>query len=414
MKFSKTSGSPAGGPHRWGSVSQLLLVSALGLSVAALLSACQLVTIDYVFLTSISKNGGGQVEVYNVDSQSGALRNGVAAVSSGGNMPTAIVASSDYANLYVANSDNNTVVHFSIAADGSLTQKDKITLSGTPTALAVNQANSYLYVVSGSTTATLSEYPISSGAIGNLAAQQTLTIPGFTSDAVVPTAVTVLNNNNAVYAAVYDKSSYNPGGPTTSTANPGWVFGFGVGSGGALNPIGTSPYRAGVRPSGMVADQTDRFVYITDYASNQLIGYSITSGGVLNFLTSGPYKTGSEPTAIAIDPRAKFLYVSNGLDSTVTAYAIDLATGIPSQAINTTGNAANVTDTQPQAIAVDPALGRFVFTANYLGNSISGFFLNPNTGQISPSEQTPYPTGQHPTAIVSIPHGNHAVQVTTP
>lgn len=414
MKLSKQSGFPARGPHRWGGVSQLLLVSGIGLGVAALLSACQLVTIDYVYLACTAKSGGGQIQVYNVDSQSGALRNGVAGIGSGGNTPVSMTASPDYANLYVANSDNNTVVHFAIAADGSLSQKDKITLAGAPAAIAVNQANTYLYVVSGSTTATLSEYALSSGAIGNLTAQQTLAIPGYASDAVAPTAVTVLNNNNAVYATVYDQSSYNPGGPTTSTANPGWVFGFGVGSGGALTPAAASPYRAGVKPSAMVADQTGRFVYITDYASNQLVGYSITSGDVLNFLTSGPYKTGSEPTAIAIDPRAKFLYVSNGLDSTVTAYAIDLATGIPSQAISTTGNAANVTDTQPQAIAVDPALGRFVFTANYLGNSISGFFLNPNTGQISPSEQTPYPTGQHPTAIVSIPHGNHSLQVTTP
>lgn len=414
MKFSKTSGSPAGGPHRRGGVSQLLLISAAGLGVAGLLSACQLVTIDYVYLASISNTGAGQVEVYNVDSQSGALRNGVAAVPSGGNKPVAIAASSDYANLYVANSDNDTVVHFSVAADGSLAQKDKITLGGPPVAIAVNQANTYLYVVSGTSTATLSEYALSSGAIGNLTAQETLTIPGNAADAVVPTALTVLNNNNAVYATVYDQSAYNPGGTTTSTANPGWVFGFGVGSGGALSPAADSPFRAGVKPTGIVADQTERFVYVTDYASNQLIGYSITSGDVLSYLTSGPYRTGSEPTAIAIDPRAKFLYVSNALDSTVTAYAIDLATGIPSQAISSTGNATNVTDTQPQAIVVDPALGRFVFTANYLGNSISGFFLNPNTGQISPSEQTPYPTGQHPTAIVSIPHGNHSLQQTTP
>jgi 6-phosphogluconolactonase len=134
----------------------------------------------------------------------------------------------------------------------------------------------------------------------------------------------------------------------------------------------------------------------------------------LNFLISGPYRTGAEPTAITIDPRAKFLYVSNALDSSVTAYAIDLATGIPSQAINSTGSQVNSTDTQPVAIAVDPALGRFVFTANFLGNSVSGFFLNPNTGQLSPAEQTPYPTFQHPTAIISVPHGNHSLQEVTP
>ena len=400
MKFSK--------------LSQLLLVSALGLLVATALTACQLVTIDYVFLANTSSTGGGQIQVFNVDSQSGALRNGATAADSGGNTPVALATSSDYANLYAANSDNNTVVHFAIALDGTLSQKDKITLAAAPVSIAVNQADTYLYVVSGTTTATLSEYALSSGAIGALVTQETLTIPGNTTDTLIPTGVTALANNGAVYATVYDQSAYNPGGVTTSTANPGWIFGFGIGSGGALTPAPASPYRAGVKPSGLVADPTNRFIYVTDFASNQLIAYGISSGDLLNFLISGPYRTGSEPTAVTIDPRSKFLYVSNGLDSTVTAYAIDLATGIPSQTIGTTGNSNNATDTQPQAIVVDPALGRFVFTANYLGNSISGFFLNPNTGQISPSEQTPFPTGQHPTAIACVPHGNHALQEVTP
>lgn len=414
MKFSKFSASPAKGVRRWGSLSQLLLVSAIALAVASLLTACQLVTVDYVFLASASPSAGGQIQTFDVDSQSGALRNGPAAVASGGSTPVAMATTSDYANLYVANSDNNTVVHFAIASDGVLTQKDKITLAGPPVSIAVNQANTYLYVVSGSTSATLSEYALSSGAIGNLAAQEALTIPGNAGDIVVPTGVTALANNSAVYAIAYDQSSYNPGGVTTSTAHPGWVFGYAIGSGGALTPAPASPYQAGVKPSGIVADQTNRFVYITDYASNQLIGYSITSGNVLNFLISGPYRTGAEPSAITIDPRARFLYVSNLLDASVTAYAIDLATGIPSQAINTTGSQVNSTDTEPIAIAVDPALGRFVFTANYLGNSVSGFFLNPNTGQLKPSEQTPYPTFEHPTAIISVPHGNHAIQEVTP
>ncbi len=400
MKFSK--------------LSQLLLVSALGLLVATALTACQLVTIDYVFLANTSTTGGGQIQVFNVDSQSGALRNGATAADSGGNTPVALATSSDYANLYAANSDNNTVVHFAIALDGTLSQKDKITLAAAPVSIAVNQAGTYLYVVSGTTTATLSEYALSSGAIGALVTQETLTIPGNTADTLIPTGVTALANNGAVYATVYDQSAYNPGGVTTSTANPGWIFGFGVGSGGVLTPAPASPYRAGVKPSGLVADPTNRFIYVTDYASNQLIAYGISSGDLLNFLISGPYRTGSEPTAVTIDPRSKFLYVSNGLDSTVTAYAIDLATGIPSQTIGTTGNSNDATDTQPQAIVVDPALGRFVFTANYLGNSISGFFLNPNTGQISPSEQTPFPTGQHPPAIACVPHGNHSLQEVTP
>jgi 6-phosphogluconolactonase (cycloisomerase 2 family) len=73
----------------------------------------------------------------------------------------------------------------------------------------------------------------------------------------------------------------------------------------------------------------------------------------------------------------------------------------------------NPTDTQPVAIAVDPALGRFVYTANYLGNSVSGFRLNSTSGVLSQAQGTPYSTGSEPTALIIIPHGNHAVQEIT-
>jgi 6-phosphogluconolactonase (cycloisomerase 2 family) len=421
MKFSKVSGPPATGLRRWGRLSQLFLVSMIGLLVATLLSACQLVTIDFVYLagdfTTTSSNGG--ILVLAADSQSGALRFAAGTdiktpIDSGGPSPVAIATSGDYNNLYVANQGNNSVVHFSIATDGTLTKKDSVTLTDPPAYLAVNAAGSYLFVVSGTTSATLTVYSLSSGAIGSVATEEPLTVPGFATDNLVPTGVSALVNNSAVYVTVYDQSAYNPGGTTTSTANPGWIFGFSVGSGGALTPAQGSPYKAGVKPTAVAADPTSRFIYVTDYASNQLVGYGVQSNGTLNFLINGPFKTGAEPAALSVDPRGKFIYVANSLDSSVSSYLIDLATGTPSAAVNVTGNSINATDTNPVSIVVDPALGRYVYTANFLGNSISGFRINPNAGSLNPAQATPYPTGKKPTAIACIPHGNHAVQSITP
>ncbi len=403
MKFSK--------------LSQLFLVSAIGLLVATFLTACQLVTIDYVFLASsapVGSNSNGQIDTYAADSQSGALRKGAPTVPSGGVTPVAMAISPGFSNLYVAHSGDNTIVHFDVADNGVLTAKDTVTLSEPPVSLAVSPAGTALYVVSGTTTATLTEYSLSSGTIGSATAQQSLQIPGFTTDAVVPTGVIVLPNGGAVYATVYDQSAYNPGGTVTSTAHPGWVFGFTVDSSGNLAPSAGGPYQAGVKPTALAADPTNRFVYVTDFASNQLIGYGINSGSILNFLINGPFKTGNQPTSVAIDPRGKYMYVSNALDSSVSAYLIDLATGTPSAAVNATGSATNSTDTQPVSIGVDPALGRFVYTANFLGNSISGFRLDPNTGTLSITQTTPYPSDKNPTALVIVPHGNHSSQSVTP
>jgi 6-phosphogluconolactonase (cycloisomerase 2 family) len=147
-----------------------------------------------------------------------------------------------------------------------------------------------------------------------------------------------------------------------------------------------------------------------------LIGYSVQSGYTLSFLLNGPFRTGNEPSSLAIDPRGKYIYVANALDSSITAYSIDLSTGTPSTAVNTSGSTTNSTDTQPVSIVVDPALGRYVYTANYLGDSVSGFRLNPDNGTLATTQATPYPTTSlvKPTALVSIPHGNHAVQSITP
>lgn len=398
-------------------VSQLVLVASVGLLVAAMLSACQLVTIDYLYLASAGSGSSsdGQLQTFAVDSQSGALRTGPAAISSGGVHPVSLALSPDFKNLYVANSGDNTVVHFSADYNGQLSKLDAVTLPGSPVALAVNAAGNALFVLSGSTSATLSEYAISSsGAIGAVTAQEALSLPGYTGDPLVPTGLVSLANNKAVYVTVYDQAAYNPGGAVTSTANPGWVFGFTVGSGGSLTASLGSPFKAGVKPSGIAADPTSRFVFITDFASNQLIGFGIQSSGLLNFLINGPFRTGAEPSGVAIDPRGIYMYVSNTLDSSVSAYVIDLNTGTPSAAINPTGSATNATDTQPVAIAIDPALGRFVYTANFLGNSISGFQLDPNAGTLKQSQSTPYPADLHPTALVLAPHGNHSIQSVTP
>jgi 6-phosphogluconolactonase (cycloisomerase 2 family) len=397
MKFSK--------------LSQLFLVSAIGLILATFFTACDLVTIDYVFVAcsaGSSPGSDGQIYAYAVDAQSGALRTSSSPVDSGGSGPIALATTPDYFNLYVANQGNNSVVHFSLSDHGILTKKDSITLASAPTSIAVNSAGTYLYVVSGTASATLTEYALSAGAIGSATATLPLTVPGFAGDTILPTGVAVLANNNAVYVTAYDKSAYNPGGSTTSNANPGWLFGYAVASGGALTPVSGSPYQAGVKPSALTTDPINRFVFVTDFASNQLIGYTVLSNDTLQFMVNGPFRTGNQPSSIVIDPRGIFIYIANSLDEDVEGYSISLPTGTPSQNVSVTAGA-TTTDTDPLSIVVDPALGRYVYTANYLGNSVSGFKLNTSDGTVQPTQATPYPTGANPRALIAVPHGNHAL-----
>jgi 6-phosphogluconolactonase (cycloisomerase 2 family) len=224
MKFSK--------------LSQSFLVSILGLLGAILFTACDIKTIDYVFVANSAGSGSGsagQIQTYDADQDTGALRSGAATVPSGGINPISMAATADYANLYVVNQGSNNVVHFSIAGNGVLTQSDMVTTSTSPVSVAVNTAETYLYVVSGPNPSVLTAYSLSGGKIGSAVSTVTLTLPTNPGDTIVPTGVNVLANNNAVYVSAYDMSAYNPGCTPiatciTSTANPGWVFGYTVGT----------------------------------------------------------------------------------------------------------------------------------------------------------------------------------------
>ena len=160
MKFSK--------------LSQLVLVSAVGLTLATFLTACQLVTIDFIFVADsagTSSGSAGQIQAFEVDAFSGALRMGPPTVPSGGTGPISMAVTTDYNNLYVANQGNNSVVHFTISANGILAQAGSVTLTTTPVYIAVSPANNYLYVVSYAPSAVtpsaiLTEYSLSSGTIG--------------------------------------------------------------------------------------------------------------------------------------------------------------------------------------------------------------------------------------------------------
>jgi 6-phosphogluconolactonase (cycloisomerase 2 family) len=334
-----------------------------------------------------------------------------------------MAVSTDYANLYVANQGDSSLVQFSISGNAALKSANTISLSSegnTPVAITMNAAGTLLYVLNkyqpgctadsitaGKCAGALAVFPVgTSGALGTPVANGSL---NYWPVGVNPTAVNALANGASVYVSTYDP-----------TAGLGYLYGFTSTSAGALATIpgnatiSGTPFFAGVKPVGIASTPTSRFVYVTDFAQNEIIAYSVLGGGVLQPLINGPFKTGNQPSAITVDPRGIFIYVSNELDNSVSAYAIALPTGTPSAAVNTTGSATNTTGTQPVAILVDPGYGRYVYTANFLDNSLSGFQLNASTGTLAPTQSGPYPTVGQPAAIVSIPHGNHSIQVDQP
>lgn len=398
--------------------SQLVLVAAASLLVSAVVTACSSLTVDFVFVAS-SKAAGpnlyGEIDVLEINSESGFMRHiPTSPFPSGGRNPVAEAVSTDQTNLYVVNHDDNSIVQFIIGNDGKIYPQNTVNTPGIyPLAVAVSGTN--LFVVDTyqplpicSTAApcsgSIAVLPITVGsgsppsdslgspvANGNLN-YWPLNLPGSPAHVIVPTAVAVAGSGSYVFVTAYD-----------STASPfaGYIFGFAVGSTGALTPLnGGVPFTAGVHPSAIASDSTGAYVYVTDLAGNDVLGYSV-NGGLLAPLPGSPYLAGNQPAAIVADPTLSYLYVANSVDSSITAYSIS------NGALTSIGTYS--TGTQPVAIGIDPSANHFVYTANYLGTvtdgTVSGYELSNSDGTLINSQGTPYTVDAQPTAIVAIPHG---------
>ena len=405
---------------------QLVLVSAASLVVAGLMTACSqltgTLTVDFVYVTSAKAAGAnnyGEVDVFEINSESGHMRQiPTSPFPSGGRNPVAEAVSADNTNLYVVNQDDNSIVQFIIGSDGKLYPQNTVNTPGV-FPLAVSVAKSSLYVAdtfqplptcspAAPCSGSVAVYPIL-GASGSTPAGTLqpntpindcnglqyvpLTLTGTAAaDVITPTSMNASSNGSYLFVGAYDTS-----------AKTGYLFAYSVGtlscsnnaSVPTLTALPGSPFAAGVHPSAVITDPTGTYVYVADLNSGDVLGFSISSGG-LTALSGSPFPTGSQPSAIAIDATGKFAVVTNQQDSNVTTYSI--SNGSLTQVGTFTAGL------QPVAVGIDPNMNQYVYTANFLGNNVSGFQLNSTSGSLLNTQNSPFAANANPTAVAAIPH----------
>jgi hypothetical protein len=400
--------------------SQLVLVAAASLVAASLITACETLTVDFVFVASTRAAGAnnyGEIDVFEINSESGRMRQiPTSPFPSEGRNPVAEAVSADDQNLFVVNHDDNTIVQFIIGNDGKLYPYNTVNTPGIfPLAIATSKSNVFVVDTyqplplcspadpcSGSIavyplTAATSSTPIGLGTAATNPAVNAqywpLTLTGANaSHVIVPTAVNVSASGAYVYVTAYDSSV---------TPSAGYVFGFSVGSGGALTAVPGSPFAAGIQPSAIASDAKSAFVYVTDSVRGNVLGYSVSAttgtAGALTALSGSPYPAGNDPTGVVVDPSYAYAYVSNSTDATVTAYSMS-STGVLTR-INS-----YATGLQPVAIGIDPSTNHFLFTVNFLDNTVSDFELSTTAGTLLDAQFSPFPTNAQPVAAAAIPH----------
>lgn len=425
---------------KFSQLGQLALASAVSAALVLGITACgQSNTIDFVYVSSAGNSTQGNIYAYAADGESGALSQIVGSPFPTGRNPIALLTTPNEKVVYSLSHDDNTVEEYSVGSDGKLySQNTYNPKSGTnPNGMAISPDGKRLYIVeaygldanSNPFSATtpgigaLVVFPINAdGSLGAEATYPTCNNPVAVSTVPDGSAVYVVNDPAGQLTTLIDTvAQQNRGATGNSTVIyptvgncSGGVNAVGQVSSFVVNPDGTlgagsgSPFRAGVAPVGIATDPTSRFTYVVDYRQNQILAYSIQPGGLLEPLVNSNQTTGQLPSAITIDPRGKYIFVTNYGSGTVSGYALNAVTGVPS---GLAGSGSAATDVGPAGVSIENSIGRYIYTANFVGNSTSGLFLDPNAGTTTQVQNSPFPGAAKATAITSVKHGDHAIQV---
>lgn len=400
--------------------SQLVLVSAVSLLAAGLVTACGTLTTDFVFVTSskaAGPNSYGEIDVFEINAQSGRMRTiPTSPFPSGGRNPVSESVAPDNTSLYAANQDDNSIVQFVIGSDGKLYPQNTVNTPGIfPVSIATG--GQFLFVTdkyqplptcspaapcSGSVAvfpiltaaqAKAMTPPVATDTLGTAvvntsisASYWPLSLPSNPTHIMTPTAITTAASGAYVYVTAYD-----------ATSSGGYVFGFAINSDGTLTPLNEGvPFPAGSHPSAIAAGPGGSTVYVTDIANADVYVYS-ASNGILTPVSGSPFATGNQPSAVAVNGSGQYVYVTNAQDSNLTVFS--------SSGGSLTSLGSFITGSQPVAIGIDPSLNEYLYTANFLGNSVTGFQINAGTGLLLNSQYSPYGANANPTAVAAIPHG---------
>jgi 6-phosphogluconolactonase len=436
---------------KWNKMGRGTVASILSFALVSVTACSRDYTLAYVYvttakpLTSSSPNGG--INAYAVDFQIGSLTPLADSPIPAGRNPVTLVASPNGLNLYVVNHDDSTIGEYSIGTDGKIYLENTYNVTGSnATSVAMDAAGAFLYVTFQYQLGPQGQQLYSTASPG----PGGITIfPISSTDGSLGSPKTVNVGNTPVGIVVSrprcePAASYNAGNATctltdgsgsglqtsfvyvidqeTPTAPKAALLGFSQNmSTGTLTPTpGTTittdatgktvatGYGAGTTPSAIAEDPSSRFVYVTDQVQNVLFGNTTNADGSLTPMVNNQFPTGLFPAGVTVDPRGKFLYVANFSSGTIGAYVIDQNSGNPTGAIT---SASTATGTGPTCVAIEPALGIYLYTSNNLEGDVSAMQLAPQNGTLKQVQNTPFPSGALPTCAVAVANGSHPTQI---
>ncbi len=172
--------------------------------------------------------------------------------------------------------------------------------------------------------------------------------------------------------------------------------------------------RAGSGPRHLIASPDNRFVYLLNELSATVSTLALDNNGLLREIDSAPSlpresklvpglprpQQGRDvsndiwASDIRMTPNGRFLYTAERTGSTINAFTINTASGLP------TYTGSTPTERQPRGFRIDPA-GRFIVVSGEKSEMLSTYAIDPANGSLRPVGRFPTGKGSNWVEIVS-------------
>lgn len=148
------------------------------------------------------------------------------------------------------------------------------------------------------------------------------------------------------------------------------------GTTGRLSPIHTVPLAAGANAAYVTTDRTGRFLIAASYSGAQVTVHRIGDDGRLSDAALQTVATAKTAHAVAVTADNRFVFVPHVSPNAVFQFRLDADSGQLTEFGRAAGGAEKA---GPRHIALHPS-GRFAFTSDETGSSITAYSLAPDTG----------------------------------
>jgi 6-phosphogluconolactonase (cycloisomerase 2 family) len=246
----------------------------------------------YVYVASDpALTGSNYIYGYTIGT-GGALTNGSAQVAENS---VALAVSPDGRFLFSLNADGLTMEQYSInTSTGALTSIISYPLTGSasggtivPYSLTFAPSGNFLVATYGLAGAQIFSYSYNTS-------NSTSTV---TSTAVLNPS----NSTDAFYGVAIDSNNY------IYTASTAGLRVFSATSAGIPTLVNATPYTVGSGPRSVMVNAAGNYVYVADSVGSQIYGYKIGTGGALTALTGSPFTAPSGVSTLARDNSGNYL-----------------------------------------------------------------------------------------------------------